>query len=371
MKNPFYLLATFNRSFDEYHVSNKRIHLVSSVFQTDYFDISTYFKNIGKNPNISTKIIIRVVSLNSNLEKTGPALNIIEHKEYKTIEVQVTFTHLISMVKNDYSTKTFDSVILELVGDTSLTMKNKETNHILNNTLFVFENSDWFTVQLLFKMVNISISGGSITKRHLISTSNYNLIWFLMFFKYNLFNIYTSFSKKYDKNLDLSSIEEQLYLPAGLIRLYIELKLSESKESLLTQIDSLDKQITLKLSNISSLEGDKLIKRTKNSKSNIEKGVSAKKILNLNKNIDRLNKTITDYKNKILVLKSEISKIVVKENNLCNLSEDLLKVMYYKDYHNDKVVNDSLKLNNVLKDRNKGFNKYSRSYSTSCISKVV
>ena len=68
--------------------------------------------------------------------------------------------------------------------------KENYLNKDLNNFLFVFEDLNFFTVQLLFKSFNIKISGGSINKHQFLSTTQYTLSKYLMTLDYNLVDIY-------------------------------------------------------------------------------------------------------------------------------------------------------------------------------------
>nr|QWO71438.1 RNA polymerase [Termitomyces sp. T123] len=55
------------------------------------------------------------------------------------------------------------------------TDKTKNMDNLWNNSLFVFYNIYWFNVVLLFKYNGIDISGGSISKRHVFTSSDYKL----------------------------------------------------------------------------------------------------------------------------------------------------------------------------------------------------
>ena len=59
-----------------------------------------------------------------------------------------------------------------------LFLKNKELNILskCKNTLFIFEEITWQCLQILFFTLNIRLSGGSHTKRHLISPLDIRLL---------------------------------------------------------------------------------------------------------------------------------------------------------------------------------------------------
>jgi len=42
------IFACFTRSFDESHIKNNKIHLISSVIYNNNLDLSKYIKNINK-----------------------------------------------------------------------------------------------------------------------------------------------------------------------------------------------------------------------------------------------------------------------------------------------------------------------------------
>jgi hypothetical protein len=45
--------------------------------------------------------------------------------------------------------------------------------------LFIFKNIDWMTLQLIFRIIHIQLSGGSLSRRHYLSTSEFNLSKYL------------------------------------------------------------------------------------------------------------------------------------------------------------------------------------------------
>lgn len=60
--------------------------------------------------------------------------------------------------------------------------------------MFIFENINWFVLQsLLLNNTRIKLSGGSISKKYLLSSVQYNLSKFLHKFDYSNSDIYDSF----------------------------------------------------------------------------------------------------------------------------------------------------------------------------------
>lgn len=138
MNNKFYLLITFQRSFDHYHLNNKIIHLISSVFYTQNFNIDHF------NKFRDTQYIISILELNSKEYK----ISVIEHTN-NLIEFKIPLNFFISLYKQkeytkdkDNSFENFEGLIKHIIGSHNLTEYNKDVKNILNNVLFVFENLD-------------------------------------------------------------------------------------------------------------------------------------------------------------------------------------------------------------------------------------
>jgi hypothetical protein len=102
----FRLLATFARSFDKYHTSKQLIHLVSSIYFTEYLSFESLYEkllaDIRANPNSNTKIIIRVLS--DNIDDLG----MIVTPNGKLILIELPLTNLLGLVN-----KNIDKAIIE------------------------------------------------------------------------------------------------------------------------------------------------------------------------------------------------------------------------------------------------------------------
>jgi DNA-directed RNA polymerase len=182
-------------------------HLAGSVFFTNRINLKNW-KNYENNSNIIFVI----------------------HIEYKAYEEY----HFISICDNLYLLKMSLLSFIVWCFDQNLDLEkflinllkeaiedDKEVNaqnlkqilqlkSILNNIIFVFDNFDWFNLQLLFKILKIEISGGTITKRYLLTTSQFKLSKFLYNLGYNDEDIYFSF--KYLKNLSKSNHNIPIHL---------------------------------------------------------------------------------------------------------------------------------------------------------------
>ena len=85
---------------------------------------------------------------------------------------ELTFDYLI----NEYKNPENHNLIEEL-------FSSKDENlNIGNKCLFVFENIPWHIVVLKFKLTNVELSGGSITNRHILSTTKSMLTSYLILF---------------------------------------------------------------------------------------------------------------------------------------------------------------------------------------------
>lgn len=183
-----YIFTNFVRSFDKYHNSNNRMHLISSVvflpkaILTD--NISVYFKNfwdlLNSNrayPDQINKIII--VSEDSVIS---------DGKNYKLYnERENVNVYVIGLDDLCAQLKIIDNgsgILVELFG--SLSLKNKDLELFGKSCLFIFEEICWSNVVLKFKLNGIDISGGTLNKRHILSTVQFTLFMnILKFFQGN------------------------------------------------------------------------------------------------------------------------------------------------------------------------------------------
>ena len=61
-------------------------------------------------------------------------------------------------------------------------LKFFEGNNIdLNKTIFIFKNTSWKQLQILFRTINMILSGGATAKRHILSPAQYRLSQFLLY----------------------------------------------------------------------------------------------------------------------------------------------------------------------------------------------
>lgn len=77
---------------------------------------------------------------------------------------------------------TYDQFITDIVGSAIEvdSPKRKKFLNSLKDSIFIFEDTDWYILQLAFKMSLIILSGGSNTKKQFLSTIEYRLSQFLI-----------------------------------------------------------------------------------------------------------------------------------------------------------------------------------------------
>jgi len=284
--NNFYLLATLARSFDNYHVKNKMIHLIASVFYTD----KDLINNISLLENNSdTHLIIRL------LRRGDDYLKIIEHNA-NSVEFHCSWSHLLSKSINNG----LENFMEELIG--SYHLESKVGGNILNNVYFVFENTTWLNLQILFKIINIQISGGSITRRQFLSTNQYYLSFFLLKLGYNYEDIYNSIN--YNKNISSGYIDSnKLMIDQDLILLYIKIFFKTLLNNIYSIRNSIENEIKSLKGNLSVLQSEQSSIKVKIGQQN------TKKYIKLNKNIENLNKNIESKLEKLSLLSSEEQSI--------------------------------------------------------------
>lgn len=163
------IICSLARSYDASHVENKRPHLISSLFllENQYFDqFNTYLNEFQDREKITYVFILLP--------------NYIKFEGYKIKEagaLVVIFcniaTFLNNILFNDNAGSAFDGVFGRLNSE----FKNFDT--ISRQSLFVFINQPWSNVVLNFKINNVDLSGGNISKRHVLQTVDYQLVSFL------------------------------------------------------------------------------------------------------------------------------------------------------------------------------------------------
>lgn len=186
--NTFIIFATFIRRFDKLHNTMNQINLQTSVaairgdfdYLTDKYWRDSFTSNIETEKSNQLYIIIRVYPL--SYFKEGQK---IEVKKWGTpvvlIEIEITIEKLIGKLifdKTSLENRIIDPIqnIFGSILDTYKTAEN-----ISSNCLFEFRNGlNMANIATLFKISNIDISGGTISNRSALKSTQFNLSWFLI-----------------------------------------------------------------------------------------------------------------------------------------------------------------------------------------------
>src|SRR6202040_2656630 len=193
------IFACFARSFDDSHIKNKKIHLVSSVvnstygFNIGYTNFSFLREKIEKGMYRSTYYIFNVfcgggMDICDSLRVEGDYFGCV-----RVINVSI-FTLIKCIENNGKMLDLSENLITEIFGGIDSTKKDFDS--ILQDSVFLFYNIKWDSIVLFFKLRGIEISGGTISRRHILDTVSSTLKEFLdLIYDYN-----TNFINK--KNID-------------------------------------------------------------------------------------------------------------------------------------------------------------------------
>lgn len=179
----FNFVASMARSHDSFHMKNQIIHLILSGIITGPLppleDLNPPF---AFDFNSSDKILlIKIVNVWGRLIcNEGEQIN--EFITVNTYSLGYLFKN-----KNNLKNleRTFEQVfgkrdsIRETTGLNNYDVISKISKYKQGNVFFIFENLHWYNIKHLFNFTIISISGGSQSKRHLLSVTQFNLINFI------------------------------------------------------------------------------------------------------------------------------------------------------------------------------------------------
>ena len=345
-----YLLASFARSFDKYHVENSLIHLVMCKFYTTSNNFNQKIENLKKVDTF--KLIIRIYngdvsnySLTKGLYDEKINCYLFHHSE-NLVEICIDIKQLVYYqdVKKQIKMSTeFMEKLLNLIAG-SVELEEKDSYYILNNILFIFEDVNYFTVEVLAKFFNIRISGGSISKRSCLSTVQYNMSYFLMHLGYSFNDVYESklINKKRFEKINYNENINNLQFDKNIVSSYIKYILDY-------KINNLNFQI-------STLEND--IKNMQDVILNLDKSLEGEfELLLISDNQLRINRnTILEKENKIALthnniskLKEEVSELSDKLNFVDNAKLDELKKYYFDYFDHEKIRDDFEIVNKTVK----------------------
>src|ERR1700761_7435013 len=159
------LLVCFARSYDDTHIKNKRIHLVSSVVCSSYdikynnIDLDFLKEKIEKGMYRSTYYVFNVVDeLNNkdelplidrfdNMMNSGAIVNYHNCVRF----INIGFAALLTLLEDDGKKLNMtNDFITEIFGDIESTKKNFDS--ICQDSVFIFRNINWSRIVLFFKL---------------------------------------------------------------------------------------------------------------------------------------------------------------------------------------------------------------------------
>jgi hypothetical protein len=373
----FKIFATFTKSFDN---KNNNLHLIAStVALFEPLDLNTLSRAFGNDVRNKKTLVIEVSELynkdvieidNDYLHKHETSWNEIRDtmEEYgvgSRIETEtlsylkLDLHYLITML---YSNEALN-VVLDLF-HINFEEKGKPEN-LYNQILFIFDNITWSNIVLKFKLNNIEISGGSTTNRHILTTSDILLNYYLnLIFEHDIEKIMSVGYHSYKLSKEILSSQ----IPLDLYR-----KLLQNNVEILNTDPKLLYEKILSMNKINN-ENTKLDDRTLGTKEyNKEIKIIVSNILLTRKTIiktmslHRENILVTRIENKIkqksnylgslkvkydtslpLVTSRKQRKIVLKE-----LKKELLNVNLNSHYDEINKIELELKLLNQELDKNK------------------
>jgi hypothetical protein len=178
---PFIIFATFSRRFDELHNKNNSIHLQASVaaIRSNYDYLLT--ENPGGFETVSNQIIIIRIYPDSTYFFDGGT----READYNFFEVEnndeilqitvieITIESLIGHLIFD-KTSHRSELMHQIFG--AFNDRTKDAENIASNCLFEFRNGlNMANITTLFKISNIDISGGNISNRGALKSTQFNL----------------------------------------------------------------------------------------------------------------------------------------------------------------------------------------------------
>ena len=191
----FNFLATLSRSFDSHHVNKNMIHLVTTgLYSNTRLDFSDWQKTENSTNSIKNRktLIIRVynstdrdicedfVEISNNIAMCKFSVGYIA----SALENENKFEDILFYIFGDQFEKQ-KKVKTISVYDQELNLSTEKQFSEFNSVFIVFERLHWYNIQHIFNMLNVIISGGSISKRHLLSISEVYLMQYLIFLNFN------------------------------------------------------------------------------------------------------------------------------------------------------------------------------------------
>lgn len=170
--NNFAIIGSFTRSFDTSHNENNRIHLISSIclIKQKEMDLIGEFLNGYKSTYSEKMFYVFIISPNLNKYVKEEIYNL-DNLVIIRIGINVFLENLIF---TDKSGSLFENIF------GSLNLKSKDFDVISQQSVFIFLNQMWSNILLNFKINKVDVSGGSISKRHILHSVDYQLVLHLL-----------------------------------------------------------------------------------------------------------------------------------------------------------------------------------------------
>jgi len=380
-------LCCMSRSFDKNAIDKKRIHLISSIYklQENFCLDESVVENIIKilKKNRLKKIIILIdwkkilledmlINFNDKIKYHDNLNFLIECNELMLIQVSA-----LGLIY-EYFKFQGDNFFESLIGGQSWV--GKEVGNNLGDVLFVFREFDNLNSIINFmKILDINISGGSISSRLALNSVQSNLMTFLyllkivnLFPKVSIHNSYNeiTYSKKINNkdNLDMYNKYKKIYYWGGVLFRIKEL------------IDKINQDIELKNKFNQDIQNKFIIKEQYNidlinQSENISKNdklIKTEEYLNNIKfwenEIVKYSKVIEELTLKIKKYQELINNLNLQGDNSFELLENMFNLLFKEIPISDlkSVNNQSLGKNKIMEFKNNSLGK-KRKYSTSSI----
>lgn len=348
----YYLLVTLGRSLDSYHSEHKQIHLLGSCFYTNDYNFNDLVTNTNRR-----HLIIRLVM--SDMYE----ISVRWSKDKFACELEMDLFYFLSLFSS-FKFENINEHLLSAISSENIESEYyrdmKKVENLMLHSLFVFEGINWFTLQVLLKHFNIILSGGTISKRNILTTSQFLLSKYLSDLGYGSQDVFNSFStlRKESKNeidlgLGVSSANFDLARESMIIRLrdFFELAI----EKLNVSISENESEIKNKEAQIQALNLEISTVERKLSK---DKEALNKRIFGIKREIDNLRIFADNFKDTILKTEANKSLILSEIKDLANLSYDDLKLKYMRLCYNPRFKSDASVLKQaMLMLSKKNFNK--------------
>ena len=224
MENQFYILSCLTKSKDRPHSNDANLHLISStVLVRDTEKVNIFIDKLSEGTEFKRTMVFFIGALDSNdngsKAREAFEININNWNKKKYTDQKIKEPNFYGDIYqyNHIDLDNFLNLISKKENNNyfyNLFNWNDENTNLSLKCLFIFDNISWSNIVLKFKINNIILSEGSIPNRHLLTTSDIILNYFLAIIYRGDFNeimkiSYNSY--KHEKHLLSSQISLDLY----------------------------------------------------------------------------------------------------------------------------------------------------------------